>query len=108
MNVIILFLCIFSLAQQMSASAPAASPHRNLALSPGGSSFENYIYRPDYRRRPKSYNRPIRVVHRNVEEVISEVSEVTDESVDPIKDVRKAAGYKELVERCEPGAEIRR
>ena len=47
-------------------------------------------------------------MHRNVEEVISEVSEVTDESVDPIKDVRKAAGYKELVERCEPGAEIRR
>ena len=108
MNVVILFLCIFSLAQQMSASAPGASPHRNLALSPGGSSFENYIYRPDYRRRPKAYNRPIRVVHRNVEEVISEVSEVTDESVDPIKDVRKAAGYKELVDRCEPGAEIRR
>ena len=101
-------MCNFSLAQLMSASAPGASPHRNLALSPGGSSFENYIYRPDYRRRPKSYNRPIRVVHRNVEEVISEVSELADESVDPIKDVRKAAGYKELVEKCEPGAEIRR
>ena len=90
----------------MSGSAPTGSPRRNLALSPGGSSFENYIYRPENVRKQK---RPKRIVHRNMQQVISETSErEEDDSLDPIQSVRKAAGYKELVEQCEPGAEIHR
>ena len=93
----------------MSASVPTGSPRRNLALSPGGGSFENYIYRPEARRRQqRSYNRPKKVVHRNLEYKIPEYSEADEVDVDPIRNVRKAAGYQDLVEKCEPGQEIRR
>ena len=95
-----------SLSQLMAASAPVGSPNRSLAISPGGSSFENYIYRPETIRR---HRKPRRIVHRNIEQVLSETTE-SDEATapDPIQNVRKVAGYQELVEKCEPGAEIHR
>ena len=91
----------------MAASAPAGSPRRGMALSPGGASFENYIYRPETARRQR---KPRRIVHRNtsVSETLPESNERDENSPDPIQNVRKAAGYKELVEKCDPGAEIHR
>ena len=94
-------LC-FSLSHLMSGSAPTGSPRRNLTLSPGGSSFENYIYRPETVRRQR---RPKRIVHRNS---ITATAGMGENTQDPIQNVRKAAGYKELVEKCERGAEIHR
>ena len=93
----------------MAASAPMGSPRRSMALSPGGSSFDAYIYRPETVRRQR---KPRRIVHRNIEQVLSETTDEAEEegggTPDPIQNVRKAAGYKELVEKCEPGAEIHR
>ena len=93
----------------MAASAPMGSPRRSMALSPGGSSFDAYIYRPETVRRQR---KPRRIVHRNIEQVLSETTDEAEEegggTPDPIQNVRKAAGYKDLVEKCEPGAEIHR
>ena len=97
-----------SLSQQMmAASAPTGSPRRGMALSPGGASFENYIYRPETTRRQR---KPRRIVHRNtsLSETLPETVETDENSPDPIQNFRKAAGYKELVDKCEPGAEIHR
>ena len=92
----------------MSTSVPSQSPRRNMALSPGGSSFENYIYRPETLRKQRNKRR---IVHRNIsisEQVLPETTEMEEGSADPIQSVRKAAGYNELVDKCEPGAEIHR
>ena len=96
---------ICSLSQLMSTSVPSQSPRVNMALSPGGSSFENYIYRPETLRKQRNKRR---IVHRNIDQVLPESSETEEGSHDPIQSVRKAAGYNELVEKCEPGAEIHR
>ena len=95
----------YSLSQLMSTSAPSQSPRRNMALSPGGSSFENYIYRPETLRKQRNKRR---IVHRNIDQVLPVTTETEEGSPDPIQSVRKAAGYNELVEKCEPGAEIHR
>ena len=88
-----------------SAPAPSQSSMRNMALSPGGSSFENYIYRPETLRKQRNKRR---IVHRNIDQVLPETTEMEEGSLDPIQSVRKAAGYNELVEKCEPGSEIHR